>query len=143
MKDKQAIQAFMQQNYTWLTEWLTNVYVDKYSQDNMQIFYVEALPSMIDTINTIEYSIIEQLLIGERKEIKESKGRVFLFNGFFKAIGRMPTQHDTVIIKARRWMEVSPIPQTVLISDISGQLKPTLGLVCEFLPIYIISKDAT
>ena len=143
MEDKQYIQTFMQQNYVWLTEWLTNVYVDKYSKDSMQMFYAAASSSILDTIKAIQYGIMEQLLIGERKEIKESKGQIFLFDGFLKSIGRMPTQHDTVIIKARRWMEISAIPQPILVSDAGGQIKPTLGLVCEFLPIYIIKEEAT
>ncbi len=126
---------WVEKNYLWLTEWLTNVVtVDNLAKDqSVATFQTFQAPlshpppfGIINTGNMIKGQIINQCTIGLMSLNPPQ------FPGFLQKVGRLPEEGDTVVFTALKWFKLEYITGSNLILAENSTIPkiPVLTTIC-------------
>ena len=135
MIDKINMSEWLDNNFLWLTEWLTYVVViDNLEKDKstatfqtFRVPIVKELPwGAIDAGNIIKGQLINQSTIGLMSLNPP------MFPGFLQKAGRMPEKGDMVLYTALKWFKLEYILESNLILAANSTIPktPVLTTVC-------------
>lgn len=141
--DMEKLNIWIEENISWLTEWLTNVVtmgqegMDK-STATFQTFQINLTNppplGIIEAGNAIKVLMMHQCITGKRS-INPPQ-----FQGFYQTTGRLPKEGDLVLFTAIKWFKLEYKTEgSIILAENSGVPKiPVLITTCAVN--YIIQK---